>query len=101
MPRSRSPCLPEFRTQIIALARTGRSVPELASEFEPSRQIIYAWLKQADCDDGKRADGLSTAEQQELRRLHKENRQLRQEREILAKAATWFARETDSLPPSS
>ena len=101
MPRSRPPYPPEFRAQIIALARTGRSVPELAREFEPSEQTIYAWLKQADRDDGKRADGLSTAEHEELRRLRKENRRLRQEREILAKAAAWFARETDSLPSSS
>lgn len=101
MPRSRPPYPPEFRAQIIALARAGRSVPELAREFEPSEQTIYAWLKQAGRDDGKRADGLSTTEHEELRRLRKENRQLRQEREILAKAAAWFARETDSLPSSS
>ena len=92
MPRSRPPYPAAFREQIIELARSGRSVPELAREFGPSEQTIYAWLRQADRDDGKRADGLSSAEREELRRLRKENRQLRREREILAKAAAWFAR---------
>jgi transposase len=101
MPRTRASYPPEFREQIVALARAGRSVPALAREFEPSEQTIYAWLKKADRDDGKRVDGLTGAEHDELRRLRKENRQLRQEREILAKAAAWFARETASLPSSS
>ena len=101
MPRSRPPYPAAFREQIVALARAGRSVPELAREFEPSEQTIYTRLRQADRDDGKRADGLSSAEREELRRLRKENRQLRMEREILSKAAAWFARETDALPSRS
>lgn len=101
MPKSRPPYPPAFRQQIIKLARNGRSVAELAREFEPSEQTIYTWLKQAALDEGQRTDGLTSAEQEELRRLRKENRQLRQEREILAKAAAWFARETHSLPSSS
>ena len=101
MPKSRPPYPPEFRQQIVELARNGRSVADLAREFEPAEQTIYTWLKQADRDQGKRADGLSSAEREELRRLRKENRQLRQEREIRAKAAARFARETDALPSRS
>jgi transposase len=101
MPRSRPPYPAAFREQIVALARAGRSVPDLAREFEPTEQTIYTWLRQADRDDGKRADGLSSVEREELRRLRKENRQLRMEREILSKAAAWFARETGALPSRS
>jgi transposase len=89
---------PEFRQQIIELARAGRSAKELAREFEPSEQTIRNWLKQADLDNGRRTDGLTSDEQAELRRLRRENRQLKLEREILKKAAAWFARETKALP---
>jgi transposase len=91
MPKTRNPYPADFREQIIALARAGRSVEELAREFEPCVATIHSWIKQADRDGGHRADGLTTAELEELRRLRKENRQLRQERDILAKAAAWFA----------
>jgi len=101
MPRTRPPYAPEFRQQIIELVRAGRSPEELAREFEPTAQTIGNWAKQADRDDGRRHDGLTTAERQELARLRRENKQLRLEREILAKAAAWFARETDSVPPKS
>ncbi|WP_459943301.1 transposase, partial [Deferrisoma palaeochoriense] len=67
-------------------------------EFEPSANTIRNWVRQADLDEGRRSDGLTTAEREELRRLRRENRQLRIEREILAKAAAWFARETESIP---
>ncbi len=75
----------------MALARTGRSVEDLAREFEPCAATIHGWIKQADRDGGRRADGLSSEERDELRRLRRENRRLRQERDILAKAAAWFA----------
>ena len=81
------------------MIRAGRTADELAREFEPSAQTIHNWVKQADLDEGNRKDGLTTAEREELRRLRRENRQLREEREILAKAAAWFARETESIPP--
>jgi len=74
---------------------------ELAREFEASAQAIRNWVRQADRDAGQRTDGLTTAERQELVRLRRENRQLREEREILSKAAAWFARETGSVPPRS
>jgi len=86
---------------MVELVRAGRSPEELAREFEPSGQTIRNWVRQADLDEGHREDGLTTEERQELRRLRRENRRLRTEREILAKAAAWFARETGSLPPDS
>lgn len=80
MPQSR-PLPLELRRQIVKLAQNGCSVAELACEFEPAEQTIYAWLHQVDRDEGKLADILSSNEREELRRLRKENRQLRQERE--------------------
>lgn len=92
MPRTRTPYPAEFREQIVALARAGRSVESLAREFEPCAATIHEWIRKADRDGGRRDDGrLTSAEQDELRRLRRENRQLRQERDILAKAAAWFA----------
>jgi transposase len=101
MPRTHPPYVPEYRQQIVELVRAGRRAEELAREFGPTVQTIQNWLKQADRDEGRRHDGLTTAERQELARLRRENRQLRLEREILARAAAWFARETDSVPPKS
>ena len=91
MPRTRNPYPAEFREQIIALARNGRSVESLAREFEPCAATIHGWIKQADRDGGHCDDGLTSTERDELRRLRRENRQLRQERDILSKAAAWFA----------
>lgn len=90
---------PEFRQRMIELVAAGRTPEELAREFEPSAQAIRNWVGQADRDEGRRADGLTTAEREELNRLRRENRQLKVEREILSKAAAWFARETDVIPP--
>src|SRR5438309_5727539 len=85
---------PEFRRQMVELVRAGRTPEELAREFEPSAQAIWNWVRQAERDAGRRDDGLPSFEKEELTRLRRENRQLRQERDILAKAAAWFARET-------
>jgi transposase len=101
MPRTRQPYPSEFRRQIVELARAGRSISELAEEFEPSGETIRNWIKQADLDGGGRTDGFTSSEREELSRLRKENRRLQQERDILAKAAAWFARETGSIPSSS
>ena len=98
MPKSRPPYPPEFRQRIIELVRKGRTPESLAEQFEPSAQCIRNWVRQADRDEGRRQDGLTTAEQDEVRRLRRENRALREEREILKKAAAWFARETTSIP---
>lgn len=94
MPKTRRPYPPEFREQMVALVRAGRTPQELSREFEPTAQSIINWVAQADRDEGKRKDGLTSAEREELRRLRKANRQLRLEREILSKAAAWFAQET-------
>ena len=98
MPRGRRPYPLEFRQRIVELVRAGRSPTELAREFEPSAESINAWVKQANRDEGRREDGLTTQEREEMRRLRRENRQLRLEREILAKATAWFAREAGSIP---
>jgi transposase len=78
--------------------RSGRTPEELAREFEPSAGAIRNWVRQAELDEGHHSDGLTTDERKELRRLRRENKQLRLEREILKKAAAWFARESDSIP---
>ena len=98
MPRSRPPYPREFRQELIQLVHSGRSPETLAKEYEPSAQTIRNWVAQADRDEGRRDDGLTTAEREELRRLRRENRRLREEREILKKAAAWFAQETGSIP---
>ena len=94
MPRSRKPYPPEFRQQLVELVRAGRTPEELSREFEPTAQSITNWVAQADRDGGKRKDGLTTAEREEMVRLRRENRQLKLEREILSKAAAWFAQES-------
>ncbi len=101
MSTARPPYPPEFREQMVELVRSGRSPEELAGKFEPSAQAIRNRVAQTDRDEGRRTDGLTSAERDELRRLRRENRQLRQEREILARAAAWFARETGSIPSTS
>ena len=94
MAKTRPPYTPEFRRQMVELVRAGRSPDELGREFEPTAQSIRNWVAQAERDAGSGDGGLTTAEREELNRLRRENRQLRLEREILSKAAAWFAQET-------
>ena len=77
----------EYRQQMVELVRGGRTPGDLAREFECSASAIRNWVRQADRDEGLREDGLTTTEREELRRLRRENRQPRREREILKKAA--------------
>ena len=99
MPKSRPPYPLEVRRRMIELVRAGRTPEQLAKEFEPTAQTIRNWTAQAERDTGQRSDGLTTDERDELRKLRRENKILREEKEILKKAAAWFARETGSIPP--
>ena len=101
MPKTHPPYPQEFRRRMVELVRAGRSPQQLAKEFEPTAQAISNWVKQADLDQGRRDDDLTSTERQELQRLRRENRRLKEEREILKKAAAWFARETHSIPGES
>jgi transposase len=106
MPRTRPPYPQEFRERIVELARAGRSPTELAEEFEPCYGTIRMWIKQADLEDGRRSDGTTASEREEIRQLRKELRRLRQERDILPKrrnpcGAAWFAQETNGVPKKS
>ena len=92
---------PEFRQQLIELVRAGRTPEALSREFEPSGPTIRNWVAQADRDRGARSDGLTSAEREELGRLRRQVRQLKVERDILGKAAAWFARETGTIPNAS
>ena len=94
MAQRHAPYAPEYRRQMVELVRAGRTPGELAREFECSSQALRNWVRQADRDEGRREDGATSVEREELRRLRRENRPLREERDILKKAAAWFARET-------
>ncbi len=98
MPKSRPPYAAEFRARMVELVRSGRTPEDLSREFEPTAQSLWNWLRQAERDLGIRQDGLTTDEKEELRRLRREIRVLREEKEILKKAAAWFAEETGSTP---
>jgi transposase len=91
------PYPPEFRRDAVALVRSSeKSIPVLADELGVSPQSLRNWVKQAGLDAGERRDGLTSEERQELRSLRRENRRLVQEREILKKAAAFFARESET-----
>ena len=98
MPRSRPPYPLAFRQRLVDLVHSGRSPESLAEEFEPSAESIRNWVKAAARDVGERSDGVTTDEKEELRRLRREVKVLREEKEILKKAAAWFAEETGSTP---
>lgn len=91
MPR---PYPKEFREGALALVREGeRPVAQIALELGIAESCLRRWIKQAELDGGKRDDGLATGDREELRRLRRENARLKQEKEILRKAAAFFARE--------
>ena len=92
--------LPEFRRQLVELVEAGRSPEELSREFGPSAPTIRYWVRAAQRKSAL-ASTLTLTEQEELQRLRRENQQLLVEREILAKAAAWFARETNGVPSNS
>ena len=86
---------PAYKAEVVELIRTtGKSVGQVARELDLTETAVREWVKRADLDAGRRNDGLTTPEREELRRLRRENRDLHEEREILRKAAVFFARET-------
>jgi len=92
----RKPYPPEFRREAVELVRSsGKSMRELARDLDVSYESLRLWVKQAEIDAGER-EGLTSDEREELRQLRRENRLLRQEREILKKAAAFFARESET-----
>ena len=106
MRRTRAPYSPEFRRQMVDLVHAGRDPAELAREFEPSAESIRIWVALAARKEGGReekakVEDLSAGERDELGRLRRENKQLRVERDILSRAAAWFARETGAVPSGS
>jgi transposase len=92
---------PEFKRQMVELARGGRSPASLSKEYGPTAWTISLWVRQDKRDAGKGDGGLTTAEREELSRLRRENRKLKEEREILSKAAAWFATESGTSKRSS
>ncbi len=86
---------------MVALHRAGRTAASLSKEFGPSAWTIGLWIKQAARNEGKGDGGLTSAEREELTRLRRENRTLKEEREILSKAAAWFAIEKRTSKRSS
>src|SRR4051795_1181168 len=92
-----TPAYPEeFRREAVALVRSSeKSIPQLAAELGVSPQSLRNWTTQTQLDTGERRDGLTSDEREELRRLRRENRRLEQERDILKKAAAFFAKESE------
>jgi transposase len=96
MPKPKSWYTPEFKAEAVRLAKSGeKSITQTAKDLGIALESLRAWIKQADLDASVRTDGLTTQEREELTRLRRENRVLKEEREILKKAAAFFAKETD------
>lgn len=95
MPKGHSPYPPEFKAEAVSMVRSGRPFKEVAAALGMNEQSLRNWAKQADLDQGRRQDGLTTEERDELRLLRREVAKLRQERDFLKRAAAYFAKETD------
>lgn len=98
MGKTRPAYPPAFKTEAVRLARSsGKSIAEICSDLGISDQTLRNWIAQADIDEGRK-EGLTTDERAELRQLRRENKVLREEREIPKKAAAFFAKEGRSTP---
>ena len=102
MPSTKPPYPAEFRQQLVELVHAGRTPAELSREFGPSTQSIINWVaahstggKSSKLPHSNAGPALSSGEREELARLRRENRQLKTERDILAKATAWFAAKGD------
>jgi transposase len=96
VPRTRPPYPEEFRREALQMLRAGRSPRELAEALGVSEQTLRNWRRQDERDRGERDDGLTSDEREELRRLRRENVRLKQERDLLKRAAAFFAAETET-----
>ena len=93
-PRARRSFTPEFKADIVEQCRKGdRSIGQVARDFDLTETAVREWCRQADVDDGQRP-GSTSADQQELAQLRRENRRLREDVEILRRATAFFAKET-------
>jgi transposase len=95
MPRSRPPYPPEFRREAVQMVRSGRSIKDVSEALGMTAQSLRTWVRQEQVDRHERDDGLTTDEREELRRLRRENARLKQERDLLKRAAAFFASETE------
>ena len=94
MPRTTAPHPEEFRAEAVRLYRSsGRGLKQISAELGIAPESLRRWAKQSDLDTGRRRDGLTSEEREELRRLRREVRILREERDILKKGLAFFARE--------
>jgi transposase len=95
-PRPRRSFTPEFKAEIVELCQRGdRSIAQVARDFDLTETAVREWVRQAERDNGTRTDGgLTTAEREELNRLRREARRLREDVEILKRATAFFAKET-------
>jgi transposase len=93
-PHKRRSFTPEFKAEVVELCRTsGKTIAAIARDLDLTQTAVRRWVAQAEIDAGRR-DGLTTAEREELSRLRRENRVLREERDILKRATIFFAAET-------
>ena len=94
-PRPRRSFTPEFKAEVVELVRQpGQTAGSVARDLNLTETAVRAWTKQADLDQGRRSDGLTSEQLSELAQLRKELRKAREERDILKRAVAFFARET-------